>query len=166
MNALCLVYRSPWYVLSALTAFCAVTALYLWASQVLILDRRGVSILIEPGFIIAALIMAVLVGLALPMQFYAFRLAAATASQGGGTALGLVFGTASMTCCAPVILPSVLSLLGFSGTSILSFNGAVHRYWLPLATLSVILLSYSLVSVINSLNLECRIMQAQVVSHE
>lgn len=157
MIALRLVYRSPWNVLLALAAFVAMAVFYLWSSQVLIVGRHDVSFLPETQFIAAALVMALLFGLELPLLVYAARLAAASASQTGGTALGAMFGTASMTCCAPVILPAILSLFGFSGTTILRLNQAVSRFWLPLAVAGIILLSYSLLSVLQSLDLECRL---------
>jgi len=150
-----LVYRAPSYAVLACVAFLGVAWLLLWSSEVLVFASGSVHVLFEPLTIAAALVIAILFGLLLPMQVFAFRLAAATARQTGGTALGAALGTASMTCCTPVILPSLLSLLGFSGTTILSFNLLVHRWWLPLAALSIILLAYSLSSVVHSLALEC-----------
>lgn len=157
MAALRLVYRSPWNVLLALAAFVAMTVFYLWSSQVLVVGRHGVSFLVQKQYIAAALIMALLFGLVVPLLVYAARLAAASASQTSGTALGAVFGTLSMTCCAPVILPAILSLLGFSGTTILSLNLTLNRFWMPLAVAGIILLTYSLVSVVQSLNRECNV---------
>jgi hypothetical protein len=139
MAALRLVYRSPGNMALALAAFGAMTGFYLWSSQVLVVGRHGVSILVQRQYIAAALIMALLFGLLLPLLIYAVRLAAAGAAQSGGTVLAAIFGTLSMTCCAPVVLPSILSFLGFSGTSILSVNETLNRFWLPLATISIIL---------------------------
>lgn len=155
MAAIRLVYHIPWNVFSALVAFAAMAVLYLWSSQVLVISRGGVSVLPEPRFIAAALIMAALFGLLVPLLVYAGRLAAASTSQAGGTALGAILGTVSMTCCAPVLLPAILSLVGFSGTAILQLNQTLNRFWMPLAVAGIILLSYSLVSVIRSLDLEC-----------
>lgn len=155
MGALDIVYRQPRYVVLAAVLFSVMAIFYLWSSQVLLIANGSVSFLVEPPFIAAALVLAALFALTLPMQVYAVRLAAASAPQTGGTVLGAVLGTASMTCCAPVLLPSLLSLLGFSGTTILGINGVLHRYWLPLATLGIILLAYSFVSVVQGLNREC-----------
>jgi hypothetical protein len=157
MDALRLVFRNPYYVALGLASFLALAVLYLWESQVLIIGADGISWFVEPSFVAAALIMSLLFGLLLPLQLHAFRLAAASARQTGGTALGVLVGTASMTCCAPVLLPSILALLGFSGTAILGINGVLHRYWLPLATIGVVLLTYSLYSVIDSLTLACTV---------
>jgi hypothetical protein len=157
MAALALVYRRPGNVLLALIASAVTAIFYLWSSQVLVFSRHGVSFLVQWEFIAAALILALLFGLELPLLVHATRLAVATASQAGGSALGAIIGTASMTCCAPVILPSILSFLGFSGTAILSVNLTLNRFWLPLAVAGIILLAYSLISVIQSLDLECRL---------
>ena len=83
--------------------------------------------------------MALLFGIALPLLVHAARLAAAGAAEAGGTALGAIAGTMSMTCCAPVILPAILSFLGFSGTAILRLNETLNRFWLPLAVAGIIL---------------------------
>src|SRR5947209_673831 len=160
MVAFRLVYSRPWNALLALVAGVAMALFYLWSSQVLVVSGHGVSFLVERRFIAAALILALLFGLVVPLLVYAARLAAASASQAGGTALGAIFGTASMTCCAPVILPAILSLLGFSGTTILRVNQTVNRFWLPLAVAGIILLAYSLISVVQSLDLECRLSNA------
>lgn len=153
--ALRLVYGQAVSWVVAAIAFGGMAILLLWSSQVLTVEGATVHVFIQTGFVVAALLIAALFAILLPMQVYALRLAAATTRQTGGTVVGALIGTASMSCCAPVILPSILSVLGFSGTTILSFNLTVERYWLPLATASVILLVYSLLSVARSLELEC-----------
>lgn len=152
-----LVYRAPSYAVLTCVAFLGMAWLLLWSSEVLVFASGSVHVLFEPLTIAAALVIAVLFALLLPMQVFAFRLAAATARQTGGTAIGAALGTASMTCCTPVILPSLLSLVGFSGATVLSFNLLVQRWWLPIAALSIILLAYSLSSVVHSLELECQV---------
>ncbi|MGH2442530.1 MAG: hypothetical protein ACRDFX_05150 [Chloroflexota bacterium] len=157
MTSIRMVFRNPWNVLLALVAFTGMAIFYLWSSQVLTFTGRGIELVVQPEFTAAALVMAVLFAALIPLMVYSFRLAVASASQTGGTVLGAVVGTASMTCCAPVLLPSVLSLFGVSGTSLLGINGVLSKYWLPLATLSIIFLLYSLYSVISGLNLECEL---------
>lgn len=142
------------WAIAALTGI-GMTILLLWSSQVLTVEAGRVHVFVQLGFMAAALLIAALCAILAPMQVYAVRLAAATTRQTGGTVLGAVIGTASMSCCAPIILPSLLSLLGFSGATILSFNLVVERYWLPLATASVILLLYSLMSVARALEVRC-----------
>lgn len=156
MAILVLVYRRPAYVLLAVGAFAVSLFFYLWSSQVITVGPYGLAVLVEVPFMAAAAVLAVLFGLTLPLQIYAIRAAASATAATGGTVLGVLAGTASMSCCAPVIFPALLSLLGFSGTSILGLNGLLHRYWLPLATLGIILLAYSLLSTVGALEAPCR----------
>lgn len=150
-----LVYRDPRNLLLGLISFTATAVFYLWSSQVLILSNHGVSYVPQMHFLAAALVIALLFGLLLPLQVRAVRLAAASAAQTGSTVLAVLTGTVSMTCCAPVILPSLLSLLGASGVTILGINNALARFWLPLATVSVILLLYALGAAVRSLSIVC-----------
>jgi cytochrome c biogenesis protein CcdA len=161
MDAFRMVFGNIGFVILGIGAFLVASALYLWESQVIIVSSHGLALFIEPQFIAAALVLALLFGLLVPVEISAIRLAAASTAQAGGSVLGIVFGTASMTCCAPVLLPSILSLAGFSGTSILSINGALHRYWVPLATIGIILLSFSLYSATQALNLECQLIRIE-----
>jgi hypothetical protein len=153
--ALWLVYGEAASLVITIVTFTGMTILLLWSSQVLTVQGATVHVFVQTGFVAAALLISALFAILLPVQVYAIRLAAATTRQTGGTLVGALMGTASMSCRAPVILPSILSMLGFSGTTILSFNLVVERYWLPLATASVLLLVYSLISVVRSLEFEC-----------
>jgi len=153
--ALRLVYSHPGYVLAAVLLFPAVALFYAWAAQVLIVDSAGISWLLEPDFIAAILILSALIAMSLPLQVCAARLSAGQLEGTGSGVLGILAGTASMSCCAPVILPAILSLLGFSGTAILSVNLTIHRYFLPLALLGIVLLGYSIVSTASSLGRSC-----------
>src|SRR5947209_3013273 len=143
IGGLRLVYSRRGYLAAAVVLFPVALTFYAWAGQVLIVGSGGVSYLIQPDVIVAVLVLAALLALSLPLQAYALKLAVANALQVGGSVVGMVIGTASLGCCAPVILPSLLSLLGFSGTTILSVNITVHRYFVPLALLSALLLGYS-----------------------
>lgn len=160
--ALRLVYSRPGYVLAALLIFPAVTLCYAWAAQVLIVGSGGVSLLVEPDFSAAILILAALIAISVPLQVYTARLSVAQVEGAGTGVLGLLAGTASMSCCAPVILPAILSLVGFSGTAILSVNLTIHRYFLPLALLGVVLLGYSILSTTASLGRSCAVESREV----
>lgn len=157
MTAIRLVFRG--FGTIALGTACALAALcvFLWSSQVISVGRSGIHLFPQLHFIAAAVVIALLFGLLIPMQVYAIRIAAVSARATGGTVLGAIIGTASMTCCAPVIIPSLLALLGFSGTTILSLNLLLEHFWLPIGTLSAILLSYSLVSVSDAISQTCRV---------
>lgn len=155
IDGLRLVYGRRGYVAAAIALFPTALIFYAWAGQVLIVAAGGVSYLIQPDVIVAVVVLAALLALSLPLQVYALKLAMASALQVGGSVVGTVIGTASLGCCAPVILPSLLSLLGLSGTTILSVNITVHRYFVPLALLSMLLLGYSIVSTAESLAETC-----------
>jgi hypothetical protein len=150
-----LVYRDFRNALAAVVLFGVMTLLLLWTGNVVSFSQSQWHLVPNVSYIASSLLIGALFGCAVPMQVVATRLAAATAASTGGTVLGAVAGTASLTCCAPVVLPSVLSLVGFSGTEILSVNSVLHRFWLPLTTLSVVLLSLSLYSVAQSLQVRC-----------
>ncbi len=157
MAAVRTVVGQPAYVALGALSFIALTLLYLWSSQVLIVNAGGISLLVEPSFVVAAIVMSSIFGVLIPLQAYAVRRAKILTAQTGGTALGALLGMTSMSCCAPVLLPSFLSLLGFSGVTILSVNLQVHRFWLPLATVSTVLLAFSLLSTVRSLEETCRV---------
>jgi len=148
--------RRP-YVVAGLVVFPLTALFYAWAAQVLIIDTSGVSWLVEPDVIVAIVILAGLMAVTIPLQIYAAHLLVVQATSVGSAAFGVLIGTASMSCCAPVILPALLSLLGFAGTTILSVNLEIHRYFIPLALLGAILLSYSAVSTAASLGRVCRL---------
>lgn len=151
------VYRRPAYMLLGVTSFAISLLFYLWSSQVIAVGAFGVAILPEIPYMAAAVVLATLFGLTFPLQVYAVRVAVSATAATGGTLLGVLAGTASMSCCAPAVLPALLSLLGVSGTSILGLNGLFHRFWLPLATLGIIVLSYSLIASIRALEAGCRL---------
>ena len=157
IDALSLVFVRRNALVTTAVLFVLVTLLYAWAGQVLIVGPDGVSILIEPTIIAAAVILGLLFAISIPLQVYALRMAALESRSAGGSVLGLLVGTASMSCCAPVLLPAVLSLVGFSGTAILSVNLTIHRYFVPLALLGAMLLGYSIISTAASLGRTCMV---------
>lgn len=164
MTTLRLVFRSPWNVPLGSTAFVTMAVFYLWSRQVLIMSRQGIAVLVQTRFVVAGLIMALSCGLVVPVLAYAARVAAASSTQTGGTSLGAVPGTMFMACCAPVIMPVLLSLLQFSGTATLGLNETLNRFWLPLAIVGAVLLIYSLVSVVRSFELVCTVNTAADVA--
>jgi len=80
--------------------------------------------------------LAVLFGLLLPLEVAAVAKARSVAGGTGGV-LGTVFGMLSMSCCAPLILPALLSFVGFSGMTLLQVNVTVHEWATPLTIVSI-----------------------------
>lgn len=103
------------------------------------------------------IILVLLSGLVVPMQLFAIQKARSglkTASSGFG---GVLTGIATMSCCAPLLLPSLLSFVGFSGTQLLFFNMSIRQYILPLSLLSAGLLSLSLLMASRSVSAACKL---------
>src|SRR5438105_3886324 len=93
MDALRLVFRSPINAAIGAVAFVLLSLAYLWESQVIILASDGIRTFWEPQFVVAALVLSGLFAVLLPLQISAFRLAAASTLETGGTVLGVVIGT-------------------------------------------------------------------------
>src|SRR5712691_13144209 len=94
-------------------------------------------------------VVAVLFGALLPLEVTALSKARAAAGVGSaGGVLGPVFGIVSMSCCAPLLAPALLSFVGFSGTTLLNVNATLHELSTPLtlASLGLLVLSVGLVS--------------------
>lgn len=103
------------------------------------------------------LALVVLSGLVVPMQVFAIQKANAGLKGSSSSLGGLFVGIATMSCCAPLLLPAILAFVGFSGTQILFFNTAIRQYVLPLSFLSVGLLFLSLIMVSRSVVAACKI---------
>jgi hypothetical protein len=85
---------------------------------------------------VTRLILAALFGLLLPLQVAAVTKARSAAGTAGGV-IGTAFGVFSMSCCAPLILPALLSFVGFSGMTLLQVNVTVHEWATPLTVASI-----------------------------
>jgi len=114
---------------------------------------------IEPNLLRLATLFALVVlsGLVVPMQLFAIQKAKSglkTSASGFG---GILTGIATMSCCTPLLLPALLSFIGFSGTQLLFLNMTLRRYVLPLSMLSVMLLFISLLMVSRSVVASCKI---------
>ena len=92
-------------------------------------------------------VLAVLFGMLLPLEVAAIGKARSAAGSAGGL-FGTVFGILSMSCCAPLILPALLSFIGFSGMTLLQVNITVHEWVTPLtfASIGFMLVAIALVS--------------------
>jgi hypothetical protein len=149
------VYRDPWLVVTG-GAIALLTALLLtWSGQVVTFFREGGLFVDADAFTVAGiLLIAVLLGFTAPLHWYMWRRARASAGQ-GLSAVGAVLGIGSMSCCAPLLLPGLLSLVGVSGTSLLALNLRLHQLRLPLLALSVGLLLVSLAAGLRGVSRSC-----------
>jgi hypothetical protein len=91
--------------------------------------------------------LAVTFGMLLPLEVAAFAKARSAAAGAGGL-FGTIFGVLSLSCCAPLILPALLSFVGFSGMTLLQVNVTVHEWATPLsiASIGLMLVAIGLVS--------------------
>ena len=110
----------------------------------------------EPPRVAALLLLAALFGLLLPMEAAALGRARAASGAVGATA-GTVFGLLSISCCAPLVVPALLSFAGFSGTAILGFNTAISRLETPLTLVALGLMLLSLALVTRTLTAACKL---------
>ncbi|MGH2409467.1 MAG: hypothetical protein ACRDGS_03755, partial [Chloroflexota bacterium] len=97
-----------------------------------------------------------LMGVVLPLQVFALRRAAWGIRQGGAGVVGFIAGLGSLSCCSPLILPAILSFAGFSGTSLLTMNYTLYRYFMPLAVLSMAFLLLSLLFAARDVTRACQ----------
>ena len=160
--ALQIVYRErPYQVAAGLLAAAALS----WAMQLVsYFPGSGLFWDITPLRLIQMLTLAGSLGLLVPMQVYALRKGKRSATSTPGNlkthegreasssrlrsfvpgpsfGLGAVLGIACLTCCAPLLLPALLALLGASGSLILTLNSRLVQWSGPLFLGSLLLLA-------------------------
>ncbi len=126
----------------------AMLALLVWSGGFLVYyPVSGWDFYASPLESLTIAMLAVLFGLLLPLQVAAVSKVRSLAGTTGGM-LGTVFGVLSMSCCAPLVLPALLSFVGFSGMTLLQVNVTVHEWATPLtiASIGFMLLAIALVS--------------------
>jgi hypothetical protein len=119
-------------------------------------SRSGWEFYAQPVEVASIVVVAVLFGLLVPLQLAAIRKARASPGTASGL-VGTVTAVAGMSCCAPLLLPAVLSFVGFSGTALLGFNASMRRLADPLQLASVALMAMSIALVSRTLTAACRL---------
>ena len=144
--ALQIVYRERPYQVAAVLLGLLAAAGVSWAMQVVsYFPRNGLFWDVTPLRLIEVLTLAGSLGLFIPMQVYVLRKGKRSATitsdnlktqegreassswlrsfvPGFSGGLGAVLGIVCLTCCAPLLLPALLALLGASGSLILTLN--------------------------------------------
>jgi hypothetical protein len=154
--ALAIAFERPWAYLVALGAGAGMALLLLWSSGLLVHYRTGWELLASPPELATMGLLATLFGLLVPLQLAALTKARSAVGTVGGLA-GTVTGILSVSCCAPLLIPTLLSFVGFSGTALLRFNAAVSSLAIPLTVGSVALMLGSVVLVSHTITTACRI---------
>ena len=144
------------YVLAAASAL-AMLSLLVWNSGGLnYYPSTGWSFFAPTSEIATMLVLSALFGLLVPLQVAAITKARAAATAAGGV-FGSVLAVAGVSCCAPLLLPAVLSFVGFSGTALLGFNVALRDWSTPLSVASVCLMALSIALVARTIAAECKV---------
>jgi hypothetical protein len=154
--ALAIGFGRPWAYLLALGAALAMALLLVWGSGLLAHYPTGWVVVGDPAELATVGILSVLFGLLVPLEVAAVTKARGMAGVAGGLA-GTVTGILSVSCCAPLLIPTLLSFIGFSGTALVTFNVTVRDYLGPLAALSVVLMALSIVLVARTITAVCKV---------
>lgn len=130
---------------------------FLFGTGMITFYPTGPYIELIPTRILTLITLTILSGITVPVQVYAIKKAKAGFKDSASGAGGLLAGMATMSCCAPLLLPAVLSFVGFSGTQLLFLNIAARQYALYLSLISIGLLGMSLFMASRSVSATCRI---------
>ena len=152
------VYRRRTYQLAAIIGAAGMATLLAWSSQIVTVFPQGGVFLDVDALTLASITLAAsLMGITLPLHWFAWRRSRVVAPASGLGLVGTLFSVGSLSCCAPLLLPGVLSLLGFSGSTRLAFNVRVHQLRLPLMAVAIAFLLVSLWIGLRNVTRSCRI---------
>jgi hypothetical protein len=156
LNALAIGFARPWAYVLALAAGLVMALLLVWGSGLLAHYPTGWVVIADPGEMATVAILSVLFGVLVPLEVAAITKARGLVGVAGGLA-GTVTGILSVSCCAPLLIPTLLSFVGFSGTTLVMFNVAVRDYMGPLAVLSLVFMALSIVLVARTITAVCKV---------
>lgn len=152
------VYRRRSYRVAAIVCAAAMAFLLVWSGQIVTFYPQGGLFVAVDALTLAGVGLAAgLMGLTLPVHWYAWRRTRVVAPASGIGLVGTLFSVGSLSCCAPLLLPGLLSLLGFSGTSLLAVNLRLHQLRLPLTALAIAFLLMSLWIGLRNVTRSCRV---------
>ncbi len=157
------VYGSPRRVAAAALIALAFAGLFVWGSHIItVFPVGGVYVSASPFTLVAIFLTAGLMGITIPLHWFAWRKAVRSRASTGLSALGAVFSISAMSCCAPLLVPAVLSLVGVSGTNLLSLNLRLHQLRFLLFGSALALMTFSLWVGLRNVARACRL-PAEVV---
>lgn len=152
------VYRQRTYQLAAIVGTAGMAVLLAWSSQIVtVFPQGGLFVDADALTLVGITLAAGLMGITLPLHWFAWRRTRVVAPATGLGLVGTLFSVGSLSCCAPLLLPGVLSLLGFSGSTLLAFNVRLHQLRLPLVALAIAFLLVSLWIGLRNVTRSCRI---------
>jgi len=152
------VYRQRTYQLAAIGGASGMAILLVWSSQIVtVFPQGGLFFDVDVLTLVSMAIAAGLMGITLPLHWFAWRRTRVVAPASGLGLVGTLFSVGSLSCCAPLLLPGMLSLLGFSGSALLAFNVRLHQLRFPLTALAIAFLLVSLWIGLRNVTRSCRI---------
>jgi len=154
--ALAIGFARPRAYLLALAAALGMALLLVWGSGLLAHYPTGWVVVADPEEMATIALLSVLFGVLVPLEVAALTKARSFVGVAGGLA-GTVTGILSVSCCAPLLIPTVLSFVGFTGTALVTFNITVRDYLGQLAVLSLVLMAASIVLVSRTVTAVCKL---------
>lgn len=138
--ALRMVFSDPFNLTLGVVTLVATLVFLAWAAQVVTrFPYGGLYWDLQPSRVVAIGALSAGFGLVVPVHAEALRAlrVRARARSAAGLAVGWAGGIAAVSCCSPLLFPAVAGLLGASGSTVLSFNLALHRWFVPLTLLAL-----------------------------
>jgi hypothetical protein len=154
--ALAIAFARPAAYLVALASGAALALFLVWSSGLLAHYPTGWAVVGSAQEFATLGVLSLLFGLLVPLQVAALTKARSALATAGGVA-GATTGILSLSCCAPLLIPSVLAFIGFSGTTLVTFNLLVRDYMGPLALLSIDLMEGSILLVSHTVGAACKV---------
>jgi hypothetical protein len=154
--ALAVGFARPHAYLLALAAALGMALLLVWGSGLLAHYPTGWVVIADPEEIATVTALSILFGVLVPLELAALTKARSVVGVAGGL-VGTVTGVLSVSCCAPLLIPTLLSFVGFTGTALVMFNITVRDYLGQLAVLSLVLMAASIVLVSRTVTAVCKV---------
>jgi hypothetical protein len=162
--ALGVVFRDPFNVALAVVVACGTEFMLLWSGQLIAFPAAGGPYLdLDAARLAAVTGIAGLVAIAAPLHLELIRRVRSrrAAMRGGSTMLiGSASAIAAISCCSPILVPTVAGLLGVSGSSLIGLNLALHRWFVPVASLAALVIGGSAVLALREFTRECMLPSA------
>jgi len=157
--AMAIGFARPRAYLLAIAAAIGMAVLLVWGSGLLAHYPTGWVVIADPEEMATIVLLSMLFGVLVPLELAALTRARSVVGVAGGLA-GTLTGILSVSCCAPLLIPTLLSFVGFTGTALVTFNITVRDYLGPLAILSLVLMVASIVLVSRTVTAVCKVRSA------
>jgi len=157
--AMAIGFARPRAYLLAIAPAIGMAVLLVWGSGLLAHYPTGWVVIADPEEMATIVLLSMLFGVLVPLELAALTRARSVVGVAGGLA-GTLTGILSVSCCAPLLIPTLLSFVGFTGTALVTFNITVRDYLGPLAILSLVLMVASIVLVSRTVTAVCKVRSA------